>query len=84
MSAQVLAGGSDFVNGYRVNVFVACDSEPAKQTVQSIAKSMCFDVVDNGQLKIARYLKPVASLNIYLGCSAGLGTGIARPWIHKT
>lgn len=31
----------------------------------------------------ARYLEPVAGLNIYLGYGAGLGTGIAPTWMRK-
>ena len=31
----------------------------------------------------ARYLEPVAGLNIYLGYGAGLGTSIAPTWIQR-
>ncbi|MBX3635279.1 MAG: NAD(P)-binding domain-containing protein [Rubrivivax sp.] len=81
--APVLAEGADFGNGRRVEVFVASDSERAKQTARAIAESMGFAVVDAGPLKNARYLEPVAGLNIYLGYGAGLGTGIAPVWIRK-
>lgn len=82
--AQVLAGGADFGNGRRVEVFVASDSERAKQTARVMAESMGLAVVDAGPLKNARYLEPVAGLNIYLGYGAGLGTGIAPVWIRKS
>jgi predicted dinucleotide-binding enzyme len=81
--AQVLAEGADFGNGRKVSVFVAGDSERAKQTAGAIANSLGFDVVDAGGLKNARYLEPLAGLNIYLGYGAGLGTGIAPTWIRK-
>ena len=81
--AQVLAEGADFGNGCKVSVFVAGDSERAKQTATAIAESIGFAVVDVGGLKNARYLEPLAGLNIYLGYSAGLGTGIAPGWIRK-
>ena len=81
--AQVLAEGAAFGNDRKVSVFVAGDSEPAKQTTGAIAKSMGFEVVDAGGLKTARYLEPLAGLNIYLGYGAGLGTGIAPTWIRK-
>lgn len=81
--AQVLAEGADFGNGRKVSVFVAGDSARAKQTAGAIAESMGFDVVDAGGLKNARYLEPLAGLNIYLGYGAGLGTGIAPTWIRK-
>jgi predicted dinucleotide-binding enzyme len=81
--AQVLAEGADFGNGQTVTVFVASDSERAKQTAVTLAESMGFATIDAGGLKNARYLEPVAGLNIYLGYSAGLGTAIAPTWIRK-
>ncbi|MBL0422505.1 NADPH-dependent F420 reductase [Ramlibacter sp. AW1] len=80
--AQVLAEGAK-LNGQKVTVFVASDSERAKQTARALAESMGFDVIDVGGLKNARYLEPVAGLNIYLGYGAGLGTSIAPTWIRK-
>ncbi len=81
--AQVLNDGADFGSGRKVTVFVASDSDRAKQTANALAESMDFDVVDEGGLKNARYLEPLAGLNIYLGYGAGLGTAIAPTWIHK-
>ena len=81
--AQVLAEGADFGNGRQVEVFVASDSERAKQTASAIAESIGFKVTDAGGLKNARYLEPLAGLNIYLGYGAGLGTAIAPTWIRK-
>ena len=81
--AQVLAGGADLGNGQTASVFVASDSDPAKSTVSELARSMGFAVVDAGGLKNARYLEPLAGLNIYLGYGAGLGTSMAPAWIHK-
>lgn len=81
--AQVLGEGADFGNGRTVEVFVASDSERAKQTATAIAESIGFAVVDAGGLKNARYLEAVAGLNIYLGYGAGLGTSIAPVWIRK-
>ena len=81
--AQVLAEGPDFGNGRKVEVFVASDSERAKQAAGAIAASIGFGVVDAGGLKNARYLEPLGGLNIYLGYGAGLGTAIAPTWIRK-
>lgn len=81
--AQVLAAGADFGNGRKASTFVASDSERAKQTAAALAESMGFEVVDAGGLKNARYLEPLAGLNIYLGYGAGLGTAIAPAWLHK-
>jgi hypothetical protein len=81
--AQVLSDGADFGNGQTVPVFVASDSERAKQTAKALAESLGFSTVDAGGLKNARYLEPVAGFNIYLGYGAGLGTSIAPTWIKR-
>lgn len=81
--AQVLAEGADFGNGQTVSVFVASDSERAKQTAVALAQSIGFAAVDAGGLKNARYLEPLAGLNIYLGYGAGMGTSIAPAWIKR-
>jgi predicted dinucleotide-binding enzyme len=81
--AHVLAAGADFGGGQKVTVFLASDSERAKQTAKSLAESMGFQTMDAGGLKNARYLEPLAGLNIYFGYGAGLGTSVAPAWIHK-
>jgi 8-hydroxy-5-deazaflavin:NADPH oxidoreductase len=81
--AQVLAQGARFPDGRVVPVFVASDDEAAKETVSELARSMGFDVIDAGGLKNARYLEPLAGLNIYLGYGAGLGTRIAPTWLRQ-
>ncbi|HTH78151.1 MAG TPA: NAD(P)-binding domain-containing protein [Ramlibacter sp.] len=82
--AQVLAAGPDFGAGRKATVFVAGDSERGKQTARALAESMGFQVMDAGGLKNARYLEPVAGLNIYFGYGAGLGTSVAPTWISKS
>lgn len=81
--AQVLAEGPAFAGGQVAPVFVAADSARAKATATTLAESIGFAVVDAGPLRNARYLEPLAGLNIYLGYGAGLGTGIAPTWIHR-
>lgn len=78
--AQVLSAGAE-LGGQKVQVFVASDDAPSKETVKALAQSIGFDAVDAGGLKNARYLEPLAGLNIYLGYGAGLGTSIAPAWI---
>lgn len=80
--AQVLAEGAD-LGGQKVTVFLASDSERAKQTARALAESMGFQAMDAGGLRNARYLEPVAGLNIFFGYGAGLGTAIAPTWIRK-
>lgn len=81
--AQVLAAGADFGKGQVVSVFLASDDVQAKKMVTALAESMGFKTVDAGGLKNARYLEPLAGLNVYLGYGAGLGTAIAPTWMHN-
>lgn len=78
--ASVLADGPE-LDGQRVPVFYASDSEQARQTVRVLIESMGFVAVDAGPLRNARYLEPVAGLNIYFGYGAGHGTSVAPNWI---
>lgn len=79
--AEVLGAGADLGRGQIVPVMIASDSARAKQVAKTIAESLGFATMDAGGLKNARYLEPVAGLNIYLGYGAGLGTRIAPAWL---
>lgn len=81
--AQVLNDGADFGNGQTVPVFIASDSARGKDMVKALAESIGFATVDAGGLKNARYLEPLAGLNIYLAYGAGRGTSIAPTWISR-
>lgn len=81
--ASVLAAGADLVAERPVPVFLASDHAEAKQQTSALASSLGFDVVDAGGLKNARYLEPLAGLNIYLGYGAGWGTAIAPAWLRQ-
>ena len=81
--AQVLNDGADFGNGQTVPVFIASDSARGKDMVKTLAESIGFATVDSGGLKNARYLEPLAGLNIYLAYGAGRGTSIAPTWISR-
>jgi 8-hydroxy-5-deazaflavin:NADPH oxidoreductase len=78
--AQVLAAGPELA-GVTVPVYFAGDDTPAKETVKALIQSMGFAPVDAGGLKNARYLEPLAGLNIYFGYGAGRGIAIAPAWI---
>lgn len=81
--AQVIAGGAAFANGQVAPTFYAADSERAKQTAKVLIESIGFAAVDAGVLKNARYLEPLAGLNIYFGYGAGMGTSVAPAWIAR-
>ncbi len=78
--AQVIAGGAK-LNGETVPVYFAGDDAAAKDTVKSLILSMAFAPVDAGGLRNARYLEPLAGLNIYFAFGAERGRSIAPAWI---
>ena len=78
--AQVLAAGPALA-GETVPVYFAGDDAGAKETVKTLIQSTGFAPVDAGGLKNARYLEPLAGLNIYFGYGAGHGTTVAPKWI---
>lgn len=82
--AQVIAEGADLGQGQVAPTFVASDSEPAKCVAKALAQSPGFNVVVAGELRNARYLEPLAGLNICLGYGAGSGTAIAPTWISRS
>jgi len=81
--APVIGEGGMFADDQKAPAFVASDSERAKATATSLAESIGFDAIDAGPLKNARYLEPLAGLNIYFGFGAGQGSGIAPTWIRR-
>lgn len=77
--ASVLqAGGS--AAGRPATVFIAADDAAARETVSELAASAGLVPLQTGALSAARYLEPVAGLNIALGYGLGLGTDIAPTW----
>ena len=77
--AQVLANGGKAA-GRTTTVFVAGDDASANGAVEAIARKAGFDVVQTGGLKLARYLEPLAGLNVVLAYGRGLGADIAPTW----
>lgn len=77
--AQVLQNGGKAA-GQPVTVFVASDDAGARESVASLVRGAGLKAVDTGALASARYLEPVAALNIALGFGLGHGTDIAPAW----
>ena len=77
--AQLLQNGGQAA-GQPAPVFVAGDDEAARAAVVKLAKSAGFDTLETGGLATARYLEPLAALNITLGYGLGHGTDIAPTW----
>ena len=78
--ASVLQGGGK-IGKTSVTVFVAGDDEAANKAVEAIGTKSGFVVLQSGGLKVARYLEPVAGLNIVLAYGKGHGTDIAPTWL---
>jgi NADPH-dependent F420 reductase len=77
--ASVLQNGGK-ASGEPATVFVAGDDAEARKSVVSLAKSAGLAAVETGGLVSARYLEPLAGLNIALGYGLGHGTDIAPTW----
>lgn len=77
--ASVLQNGGN-VAGQPATVFVAGDDADARAQVAALAASAGFDILETGGFSSARYLEPVAGLNIALGYRLGPGTDIAPTW----
>lgn len=80
--AQVYGEGPAF-GDTPVQVFYAGDDEAAKQTVARIIDDAGFAAVDAGGLNNARFLEPLAALNIQFGYGLGRGTQIAPAWMER-
>ncbi len=78
--AQIYAAGAR-INGTAVPVFIAGDDAAATHDVELIARQAGFAPVQVGALRLARYLEPLAGLNIALGYGRGMGTAIAPMWL---
>lgn len=66
-----------------VQTFVAADDAGAKATVLALAGEAGFDARDAGPLSNARYIEPLAYLNIQFGYMLGQGTQIAPVWLSR-
>jgi NADPH-dependent F420 reductase len=68
------------VAGRPATVFVAADDVDARKTVAKLAASAGLEAIETGGLASARYLEPLAGLNIALAYGLGHGTDIAPTW----
>lgn len=80
--AQILHEGPNF-GSQSVPVYVASDKECAQTAVMKLIEATGFDAINTGVLKNARYLEPMAEMNIQFGYVLGKGTQIAPAWISR-
>jgi predicted dinucleotide-binding enzyme len=64
-------------------MFICGDDPEAKQRVTRLAAEIGFDVVDAGNLAVARLLEPLGMLWIHLAVLHGLGTDIAFKLLRR-
>lgn len=69
-------------NGKTLQVFVAGNDEPAKETVSNIAKAIGFKPVNAGELTNARFIEPIGEMNIHFGFFLGKGPSVAPAWVQ--
>ncbi len=70
--AEHMAAGN--INGEKLGLFIASDSDDAKRTVREFGEKIGFDVIDAGKLEAARYLEALGMLNIHLGYKQNMGS----------
>lgn len=80
--AQVMARGPEFGDA-RATVFYAGDDPEANATVQALIAGLGFIPTPAGPLRNARYLEPLAGLNIFLGYGLGRGTQIVPHFLER-
>ncbi len=68
------------INGEPVTAFYAGDDDDAVAVVRAVLERAGFRPEFAGPLKNARYLEPLAGLNITLGYGLGGGVNIAPEW----
>jgi predicted dinucleotide-binding enzyme len=78
--AQHMSTGK--VNDEVLTAFVAGDNAAAREAVLELARAIGFDAVDGGPLKNARYLEPLAFLNIQLSWALGNGPNVGFKFVH--
>ncbi len=67
----------------RAQALLASDDAQAKSAVAALAEVMGYEPVDAGPLANARFIEPLAALNIQLGYALGRGTQIAPAWLAR-
>jgi len=68
---------------HSASVFICGDDEPAKLIARQLAEGIGFEVIDAGQLTMARYLEPLAMLWIHLAIRGKFGSKIAVKLLRR-
>jgi 8-hydroxy-5-deazaflavin:NADPH oxidoreductase len=82
--ASVMNSGMQQFNGVKGTGFYCGDDSDAKLVVKGLIEDCGFDPVDAGPLKNARYLEPMAQLNIQIAFGMQGGTDVAFKYMRRT
>ncbi len=81
--ADVMEPGKQTFGSYKGTGFYCGDDLSAKEIVALLIQDAGFEPVDAGVLKNARYLEPMAQLNIQIAYGLGGGTDVAFRYMRR-
>lgn len=81
--ADVMEPGKQTFGEHRATGFYCGDDLGAKETAARLIQDAGFEPVDAGVLKNARYLEPMAQLNIQIAYGLGGGTDVAFRYMRR-
>lgn len=81
--ADIMEPGKQTFEGYRGTGFYCGDDPGAKEVVAKLIQDAGFEPIDVGVLKNARYLEPMAQLNIQIAYVLGRGTDVAFRYMRR-
>jgi 8-hydroxy-5-deazaflavin:NADPH oxidoreductase len=81
--ADIMEPGKQIFEEHRGTGFYCGDDPGAKEVVAKLIQDTGFEPVDVGVLKNARYLEPMAQLNIQIAYVLGGGTDVAFRYMRR-
>jgi NADPH-dependent F420 reductase len=81
--AEVMEPGKQIFDGQKATGFYCGDDAAAKAIVAKLIEDAGFEPVDAGVLQNARYLEPMAQLNIQIAYGLGGGTNVAFRYMRR-
>jgi|688.fasta_scaffold144669_2 hypothetical protein len=81
--AEVMEPGKQIFDGQKATGFYCGDDAAAKAVAAKLIEDAGFEPVDAGVLQNARYLEPMAQLNIQIAYGLGGGTNVAFRYMRR-
>jgi 8-hydroxy-5-deazaflavin:NADPH oxidoreductase len=81
--ADIMEAGKQQFNGHRATGFYCGDDAESKAIVHQLIEDCGFEPVHVGALKNARYLEPMAQLNIQIAYGLSGGTDVAFRYMSR-